>query len=78
MQHCLFLVPHLAGRKLSMTPVRRKEKVARKIIASPENWAKNIAKSNRDKGLAYVSQTSKKEVPPRKLGPPCTCKEKCF
>ena len=70
--------PHLAGRKLTKTPVRRKEKVARKIIASPENWAKNIAKSNRDKGLAYVSQTSKKEMPPKKLGAPCTCKEKCF
>ena len=59
--------PHLPSRKVSRTPVRRKEKLARKIVSHPENWAKKVAKTNRDKGLAYISQGSKKEIALKKL-----------
>ena len=70
--------PHYASHKVTRKPVRRKEKVARKIVAHPESWAKNVAKANRDRGLAYISQGSKKMIPPKKVGPPCDCKDKCF
>ena len=70
--------PHLPSCKMSRTPVIRKEKLARKIVSCPENWAKNVAKANRDKGLAYISQGSKKVIAPKKVGAPCTGQNKCF
>ena len=70
--------PHLPSRKVSRTPVRRKDKLARKIVSTPENWAKNVSKTNRNKGLAYISQGSKKVIAAKKVGAPCACQNKCF
>lgn len=43
------------------------------------NWQKNVAKKLRNCGKSYRSSKTKKEMPERKLKPPCkeTCKFKC-
>ena len=43
----------------------------------PEKWKRNVRKEKRNKGEEYVS-LSGKVVSAVKLGPECTCKNKCF
>ena len=58
----------------SDTPARPKKRPRR-----PETWKKNVAKTKRAKGEAYVSPASGKLVPARQTGPPCGCKRyRCF
>lgn len=57
------------------TPTKKGKK--RPIQAS--NWKKNVAKKLRNQGKIYQSAKTNKQMPERKLKPPCkdTCKYKC-
>lgn len=45
---------------------------------NPEKWKQNIAKSLRNTGKSYISQSkSKRELPARSMKEPCTCLMKC-
>ena len=55
------------------TPVR-----PRKRPRKPELWERNISKSKRAKGEAYLSQTTGRVVEAAKPGPPCSCRRQCF
>ncbi|XP_063867518.1 uncharacterized protein LOC135104259 [Scylla paramamosain] len=50
----------------------------RKRQRCPEKWIRAEIKHKCNRGEAYTSHTSKKEVGPRRVGPPCTCPDKCF
>ena len=56
----------------STTPIR-----PRKRPRKPELWKRNVAKTKRAKGEAYVSGTGR-VVEAAKPGPPCSCKKQCF
>ena len=45
--------------------------------SDPDNWKKTVAKQKKNSGEAYTSLTSGKQVEARKIGPPCSCKNKC-
>ena len=49
---------------------------ARKRARDIQNWAQNIAKRKRNSGEAYVSRTTRREVPTRSIGIPC--RDGCF
>ena len=51
---------------------------ARKRPRNPDNWKKSIAKKRRDSGQNYTSVKTGKPIEARKIGLPCTCKNKCF
>ena len=50
----------------------------RKRKRDEDNWFANKAKKLRNLGQEYVSKFTKKTVPARQVGPPCTCKNKCY
>ena len=50
----------------------------RRKVAEPSEWKKNVARTKRNKGEEYVSERTGKTMRARKIGAPCTCKEKCF
>lgn len=58
------------------------QKTSRKRIAKPENWRYNKAKTLRNLGKAYLtnSRTNRRVIPERQLKSPCSskCKLKCF
>lgn len=43
-----------------------------------ESWKKPIATTRRNQGKEYVSKSSGKLVPARKIGLPCKCTQKCY
>lgn len=49
--------------------VKLKKKRERRL--SKKDWQQEIAKKNRNLGLACVSHTTKRNMPARKIGPPC-------
>ena len=51
---------------------------ARKRKRNEDNWVTNVAKRLRNLGKEYKSTSSKKTVARRQVGPPCTCKKKCY
>ena len=51
---------------------------ARKRKRNEDNWVTNVAKKLRNLGKEYKSTFSKKTVPRRQVGPPCTCMKKCY
>ena len=51
---------------------------ARKRPRNPDNWAKKVAKRQRNSGLEYTSVVTKQVVAAKKIGPDCKCKRKCF
>ena len=51
---------------------------SRKRQRQPEKWIANECKKKRNSGKGYVSRHTKKEVPARTVGDPCTCRLKCF
>lgn len=56
------------------------EKKSRKRVRKPAKWKSKVAKVLRNSGKAYQSLSkSKKQVPERKVGPPCgeKCRLKC-
>ncbi|CAH2102382.1 unnamed protein product [Euphydryas editha] len=56
------------------------EKKSKKRVRKPLKWKSKVAKQLRNSGKAYLSQSkSKKQVPERKVGPPCgeKCRLKC-
>ena len=57
----------------SSTPIR-----PRKRLRKPDLWKRNLAKTKRPKGEAYVSQGTGQEVEAAKPGAPCSCKKQCF
>ncbi|KAF8774246.1 hypothetical protein HNY73_016818 [Argiope bruennichi] len=63
----------------SQKPEEREER-SRKRIRKPAKWKSKVAKVLRDSRKAYQSfSKSKKQVPQRKVGPPCgeKCRLKC-
>lgn len=50
---------------------------SRKRVRDPSKWKQNVAKSLRNSGKAYISTTSKKEVPGRCIKEACNCRLKC-
>ncbi|XP_066988652.1 uncharacterized protein [Macrobrachium rosenbergii] len=69
--------PSVGEDKHSVQPEEERKKGGR-----PETWAANVAKRRKNLGLSYqsiVKKTgAKKTVPAKKVGPPCSCKNKCF
>lgn len=59
----------------SLTPTKK----GKKRKKNESNWKKNVAKKLRNCGKPYRSSKTKKEIPARKLKPPCkeTCKFHC-
>ena len=51
---------------------------SRKRSRNEDKWVQNVAKRQRNLGQEYVSKTTGKTVNQRKVGPPCTCKKKCY
>ena len=51
---------------------------SRKRQRQPAKWIVNECKKKRNSGKGYVSRHTKKEVPARTIGDPCTCRLKCF
>lgn len=51
---------------------------ARKRPSKEKEWKKNVAKKQRNLGLQYESQKTKRNVEARKIGDPCNCQRKCF
>ena len=51
---------------------------SRKRQRQPEKWIVNECKKKKNSGKFYVSRHTKKEVPARTIGDPCTCRLKCF
>ena len=64
-------VPAEAPEAAGAVPKMRKRK-------EEEKWKKNITKKKRDRGEEYVSRTTSKVVPGRRVGAPCTCPKNCF
>ncbi|KAI8429313.1 hypothetical protein MSG28_007808 [Choristoneura fumiferana] len=52
-------------------------KRSRKRTRDPSKWKQNIAKALRNSGKAYVSSSTKKEVPARCVKDACKCRLKC-
>lgn len=57
--------------KETAAPTRKRKRVKR-----PEKWAQNVAKQLRNRGQAYTSVFTKKQVSARTIGKPC--KDGCF
>ena len=51
---------------------------SRKRKRNEDNWVANKAKRLRNLGKEYFSKATKKIVAGRQVGPPCTCKKKCY
>lgn len=56
-----------------------KENLSFKRLKKPETWQRNILKKSVNSGLAYVSSSTKKEVPAREMRRSCGagCRSKC-
>lgn len=50
---------------------------SRKRTRDPTKWKQNVAKNLRNSGKAYLSCTTKKNVPARSIKEPCKCRLKC-
>nr|XP_053611997.1 uncharacterized protein LOC128676083 [Plodia interpunctella] len=50
---------------------------SRKRQRNPSKWKQNVAKTLRNSGKAYVSCTTKKEIPARSVKGSCKCRLKC-
>ena len=50
----------------------------RKRLVNKEKWIKAVTKRKRNSGESYVSLSTKKTVPARERGMPCSCSNKCF
>ena len=69
----VFELPVNSSSSVSSTPAR-----PRKRKRQLELWEKNITKSKRAKGEAYISPSTGKMVSSSKPGPPCKCKKQCY
>ncbi|XP_050516546.1 uncharacterized protein LOC126891416 [Diabrotica virgifera virgifera] len=69
------LIPTETGIVVIETPTKK----GKKRLRQESSWKKNVAKKLRNSGKSYQSSKSKKEMPERKLKPPCKeiCKFKC-
>ncbi|CAH2009765.1 unnamed protein product [Acanthoscelides obtectus] len=55
-----------------------KAKKPRRRKMNVDAWQKNIAKRQRNRGLEYISSSSKRVIKSREMGPPCqNCRLKC-
>ena len=50
----------------------------RRKVADRSAWRSVIAQKKRNRGEEYVSVRTGKKVQARKIGPPCTCENKCY
>ncbi|XP_031335082.1 uncharacterized protein LOC116164961 [Photinus pyralis] len=70
--------PNNDVEKRIIAEAQDEKKKPRKIIARPETWKRNVKKMRVNSGLPYVSEGNR-EIPGKRLKPPCTtkCRSAC-
>ncbi|XP_013175319.1 PREDICTED: uncharacterized protein LOC106123494 isoform X3 [Papilio xuthus] len=64
-------------RKTKLVKLNKNGKVVKRRSRNPEEWHKQKQKRLRIAGLEYINANGK-VVPPKKPGPDCNCRRKCY
>ena len=63
------------------SPVKKSPKKSRKWQRNPDQWFRQQQRKLKNSGQEYKTKNKNGEwvvVPAKKVGEPCTCKQKCF